>query len=83
MKATTIKIEVALLEEIKASKPADQSVSAYVRLVLRRDLERRKMRDAATALKAFVAAHPEEKLWQDEWDSADLAVAPSSGPDAT
>ena len=68
--------------EIKAAKPADRSVSAHVRWVLQRDLERRKMRDAATALKAFVEAHPEEKLWLDEWDSADLAVAPASGPDA-
>ena len=83
MKATTIKIEGALLDEIKAAKPADQSVSAHVRWVLRRDLERRKMRGAATALKAFAEAHPEEKRWLDEWDGADLAVAPVGVSDAT
>lgn len=81
MKATTVKIEGKLLEEIKAAKPASRSVSAHVRHVLKKDLERRKMRDAATAFKAFVEAHPEERAWLAEWDSADLASVPATCPE--
>ncbi len=77
MKATTVKIEGELLEQIKAAKPPGRSVSAYVRHVVKKDLERRKMRSAATAFKAFVKAHPEERAWLAEWDSADLASTPA------
>ena len=82
MRATTVKIEGKLLEDIEAAKPAGRSVSAHVRWVLQRDLERRQGRDAAAAFKAFVEAHPEERAWLDEWDTADLAAAPTPGPEA-
>ena len=79
MRATTIKIEGKLLADIEADKPAGRSVSAHVRWVLQKNLERRKLRVAATAFKAFVEAHPEEQAWLAEWDGVDLASAPAGG----
>ncbi len=75
MKATTVKAEGKLLEQIRAAKPGGPQ---RVRVpVLKKDLERRKMRSAATAFKAFVEAHREERAWPAQWDSADLAATPA------
>ena len=74
MRATTIKLEGKLLEDIEAAKPADRSLSAHVRWVLQKDLERRRVRDAAAAFRAFVDAHPEERAWLADWDGTDLAA---------
>ena len=76
MKATTIKIEGELLKELEAAKPRTQSLSSYVRCVLRKDLDRMKVRDAAVAYRAFVESGEEEKAWLDEWDRADLNTRP-------
>ena len=82
MKATTVKIEGVLLERIETARAPGQSVAAYVRRVLQRDLERRQARAAAAAFKAFVKTHPEERQWLDEWDGADLASTPTTAPEA-
>lgn len=73
MKATTVKIEGQLLEEIRQVKPEGQSVSAYVRLVLRKDIERERARRAAHRYVEFLGEHPEEADWLAEWAGADLA----------
>lgn len=72
MRATIIKLEGKLLEDIEAAKPADRSLSAHVRWVLRKDVERRRARDAADAFRAFIDAHPAERAWLSEWGGADL-----------
>jgi hypothetical protein len=77
MKATTIKIEGDLLAEIERAKPPGQSVTAYVRTVLRRNLEQHKIREAAAAYRSFVESHPEEREWLDEWERADLTTIPT------
>ena len=82
MRATTVKIEGDLLAGIEAVKPAGRSVSAHVRSVLRKDLDRRKARAAATAFRAFMEAHPEERAWLAEWEGVDLASVPASMPEA-
>lgn len=82
MRATTIKLEGELLENIEAAKPADRSLSAHVRWVLQKDLERRQARDAAARFKAFIDAHPEEQAWLSEWDGVDLAAPPTRGREA-
>ena len=82
MRATTIKLEGKLLEDVEAAKPADRSLSAHVRWVLQRDLERRQARDASVAFRAFLEAHPEERAWLSEWDGADLAAPPAQGTEA-
>ena len=77
MRATTIRLEGKLLEGVEAAKPADRSLSAHVRWVLQKDLERRRVRDAAAAFRVFIDAHPEERAWLAEWDGADLASSGS------
>ncbi len=79
MKATTIKLEGDLLERLRAAKPPDRSLSAHVRWVLQKDLERRQARAAAATFKAFIDAHPEEQEWLSEWAAADLAAPPTRG----
>ena len=76
MKATTIKLEGGLLEELEAMKPAGESLTGYVRSVLRRELDRREMEAAAMAYRAFVESNEEEREWLKEWDQADLASEP-------
>ena len=81
MRATTVKLEGDLLQKIEAAKPVDRSLSAHVRWVLRKDLERRQAREASAEFKAFIDAHPDEQAWLAEWDGADLA-APGRGTEA-
>jgi len=76
MKATTIKIEGELLQELEAAKPESMSLSAYIREVLRKDLQRRRLVQAASSYREFLAANPEERSWLREWDEADLASPP-------
>ena len=78
MKATTIKLEGKLLENLEASKPTDQSLTAYVRTVLRENLDRIEVREAAVAYRAFVESNENEKALLDEWDQADLNTPPRS-----
>jgi hypothetical protein len=76
MKATTIKVEGELLEELERTKPPRQSLSAYVRALLQQAVVRRRMIDAADRYAEFVRDTPEERTWLVEWDSADLVTPP-------
>jgi hypothetical protein len=76
MKATTIKIEGKLLQELEQARPAGTSVTAFVRGVLWKDLRRRKLAEAAVAYEAFVAENAGEQNWMREWAEADLAAPP-------
>ena len=77
MKATTVKVEGDLLRELERLKPARQSLAAYVRAVLEREIQRRKMAEAGQRYADFVRESPEEASWLEEWDRADLALAPA------
>jgi hypothetical protein len=76
MKATTIKVEGDLLKEMEAACPPSQCISAFVREVLRNELKRRRVAEAAVKYEQFVASHPEEREWLDEWEKADLIHPP-------
>jgi hypothetical protein len=76
MRATTIKVEGVLLEELERSKPRSQSLSAYVRSILESEVRRLKMLAAAEKYSAFLQHNADERAWLDEWDSADLARPP-------
>ena len=65
-----------------AAKPADRGMPAHVRWVLQQGLERRRGRDASAAFRAFIDAHPEERTWLSEWDTANLATPPARGMEA-
>ena len=77
MRSTIIKLEGKLLEDIEADKPAGRSVSAHVRWVLQKDLDRRRAREAATRFRAFIDAHPEEQAWLADWGGIDLVSPPA------
>lgn len=76
MSATTVKLEAALLKEIRSVKPAAQSLSAYVREALERDLLRRRLRSAAERYQALLEDEPEEQAEMESWGDAPLASRP-------
>ncbi len=78
MKATTIKLEGELLENLEAGKPENQSLTAYVRAVLQESLDRARVREAAVSYRAFVESNEDEKALLEEWDRADLNTPPGS-----
>lgn len=73
MKATTIKLEGELLRELELIKPKSVSVSAFVREALWRDVQRRRLADAAVEYEAFLESNSQEQGWLQEWEGADLA----------
>jgi hypothetical protein len=80
MKATTIKVEGELLLELERAKPASQSLTTFVRDVLRHEVRRRQMAAAADRYTEFLTEDGEERAWLDEWDRADLARRPRQAP---
>lgn len=76
MKATTIKVEGELLEELEHAKPKSQSLTAFVRGVLRHEVRRRQMNAAAERYAELLQQDAKERVWLEEWDRADLATAP-------
>jgi hypothetical protein len=79
MKATTVKVDGELLRAIEEVKPPSQTVTAYVRSVLQKAVEKHCLQAAALAYRAFMEAHQEEQQWLKEWDDSDLASTPSTG----
>jgi hypothetical protein len=76
MKATTIKVEGELLAQLEQTKPRAQSLTTYVRSVLKREVRRQQMITAAERYTEFLAHQPDERAWLDAWDRADLAGPP-------
>lgn len=76
MGATTVKLEEALLKEIRSVKPREQTLAAYVREALERDLRRRRLLDAAREYQSFLAANPAERDAMETWADAPLATQP-------
>jgi hypothetical protein len=76
MGATTVKLDADILREIADAKPAGQTLSSFVRSALKRDMRRRKMKQAAEAYLALLARSPEERDAAEEWEAAPLAHAP-------
>lgn len=74
MSATTVKLEDGLLKEIRAVKPPRQSLSAFVREAVERDVMRRRMKEAAERYRALIEQHPEEAAELEAWEAAPLAT---------
>jgi hypothetical protein len=74
MAATTVKLDSDILEAIAEIKPRDQTLSAYVREVLRRDIQRQQMRSAAEKYRDLLRSNPAECKMLEEWESAPLAT---------
>jgi hypothetical protein len=76
MGATTVKLDSDLLKEIARRKSSDQTLSAFVREAVARDLRRRSLKEAAEAYCDLLENNPEEAAAMREWESATLAEAP-------
>lgn len=76
MRATTIKVEGDLLKELERAKPHSLSLSAYVREILRQEIRRRQMAEAADRYVELVRDAPDEREWLAEWERSDLTAAP-------
>ena len=76
MSATTVKLEAALLRDIQSVKPRNQSLAAYVRDAIARDVMRRRLRASAEEYQAFLREHPDEADDIDAWERAPLAKPP-------
>lgn len=76
MKATTIRLDGDLLSEIESTKPEGQSVTAYVRDVLQKEVRRQRARNAAAQYHEFLAQNIDERQWMDEWAAAGLVTPP-------
>ncbi|HLG20101.1 MAG TPA: hypothetical protein VI895_09860 [Bdellovibrionota bacterium] len=76
MKATTIKLEGKILSELDAIKPPTKSLTAFIREILLRDIERRKLRDAGERYSNFLNENQREREWLEDWESVDLVHPP-------
>jgi len=65
-----------LLAELERAKPPAQSLSAFTRAVLEREVRRRKMLAAADRYTEFPRANADERAWFEEWDRAGRVQAP-------
>jgi len=80
MKATTIKLDGAILGELKALRRPDQNLTALVRELLNAQIHRSKMAQAAEEYTAFLRENPGESTELDVWASAPLDRDPSVRP---
>jgi hypothetical protein len=76
MAASTVKLEAEILRKINAVKPRDQSLAAYVREAVERDILRRQLRTAAEHYQAFLSENVGEQQELEDWERAPLATAP-------
>ena len=72
MRATTIKVEGELLDELEREKSDSESLSSFVRSILEKEVVRRKMVDAAERYADFLRNRPDEREWLEEWERSDV-----------
>lgn len=72
MKATTIKLDGAILRELKEFKEPDQNLTSLVRELLKAQIHRRKMARAAEEYMAFMSENADESQELEIWASAPL-----------
>jgi hypothetical protein len=78
MKATTIKLEGSILEELMAFKRPDQNLTALVRELLKAQIHRSKMAQAAEEYTTFLRENKGEAIELDDWAFAPLDREPSA-----
>lgn len=78
MSATTIKVEGNLLKDIKKCLATSQSVTAFVRETLEKEVRQRQMIAGAEAYNKFLQENPEEQEWLEDWEEADLLNPPET-----
>jgi hypothetical protein len=78
MRATTIKVDGELLAELHRAKPANVTLTAFVRSVLEREVMATRLGDAADRYARFLEDSPDEREWLSAWERADLASPPKA-----
>jgi len=73
---TTIKLDSAVVREVAEILPERQTLTAFVREAVQRDVRRRKMSAAAEVYREILANDPLEAAAMDEWERAPLAMEP-------
>lgn len=76
MKASTLKIENPLLKNLYKLKPKTKSFSAFVRELLEQAIRSRESILTANQYQEFLKNCPDEEKWLEEWEKADLTIAP-------
>lgn len=77
MKATTIKLEKPLLDQIYELMPKGKSLSKFVKEVLQKEVNRSKMAQAASEYNSFLSENLEEASLESDWEKADLSSDPA------
>jgi len=77
MKATTVKLDGSILQELKAFKRPGQNLTALVRDLLKAQIHRSKMARAAEEYTAFLSQSAEESMELNAWASAPLDREPT------
>jgi hypothetical protein len=72
MSATTIKLDSALLDELRQIKPPNQTLSGLVRELLECEIRRRRMARASTEYMRFLEQSPDEADELEAWAEAPL-----------
>jgi hypothetical protein len=78
MKATTVKLDDAILGELKALKRPNQNLTALVREMLKAQIDLSKIAHAAEEYTSLLRENPAESKELDAWASAPLDREPSS-----
>jgi hypothetical protein len=76
---TTVKLEAPVVREASELLEGKQTLTAFVREAVERDIRRRKMRKAASLYRQLLASDPAEAGEMDAWETAPLAT-PISRP---
>lgn len=79
MRATTIKVDGELLAELQRAKPANVTLTAFVRSILEREVMAARLGEAADRYARFLEDSPDEREWLSAWERVDLA-SPPNGP---
>ncbi len=74
---TTVKLEASVVKEVSSVLEPDQTLTAYVREVVYRDVKRKKLKLASRAYREFLKQNPVEKEELEAWEKADLVSSPS------
>ena len=73
---TTVKLEASVVQECADVLPENQTLTAFVREAVWRDVRRRKMRKAAALYMETLAGNADEADDMREWEAAPLAIEP-------
>ena len=79
---TTIKLDSAVVREVAEILPERQTLTAFVREAVQRDVRRRRMRAAAVLYRETLERDAAEAASIEEWEAAPLTTNPTAAAPA-